>query len=174
MNLIKLFSILTLFLFINACSHRESKLQSILDRKIGKSKFIEKSRLELDSLLGKKNSKLKSSVLEFVSERVEIIYSDILIDGKKARIKVVANIPKMEEMGSLLLLAGFLPREKMLDMTIQEVLAEVSKKTRRPAGQDISSEIYEFTIDFEKGKDWVANSGQLSRAYSKRNLISKR
>lgn len=176
MNFIKLFAILNLFLFLGGCSSGESKLQSILDRQIGRSKIVERTRLELDSILGKKDSRLKASVLDFISDRVELKYSEIIIDGKKARVKVVANVPKMEEMSTLILLASFLPRDKMLDMTIQDVFVEVAKNSRRPssASENITNETYEFSIDFEKRKDWIANSGQLNRAFSKRNLISKR
>lgn len=176
MNFTKLFGILFLIIFVAGCSSRESKLQAILDRQIGRSKFVERTRLELDSILGKKESKLKTSVLNFVADRVELKYTDIIIDGKRARVKVLANVPKMEEMSTMILMASFLPRETMLNMTIQDVFVEVAKKSRRPssAGENITNETYEFSIDFEKRKDWVANSEQLNRAYSKRNLITKR
>lgn len=176
MNFLKLFAIFNLFLFLAGCSSGESKLQSILDRQIGRSKFVERTRLELDSILGKKDSKLKSSVLSFVADRVELKYTEIIIDGKRARVRVIAHIPKMEEMSTLILMASFLPREKMLDMTIDDVFVEVAKNSRRPssARNQITNETYEFSIDFEKRKDWIANSEQLIRAFSKRNLISKR
>ncbi len=176
MNFVKLFAILNIFLFVAGCTSGESKLQAILDRQIGRSKFVERTRLELDSILGKKESKLKTSVLNFVADRVELKYTEIIIDGKRARVKVVANVPKMEEMSTLILLASFLPRATMLNMTIQDVFVEVAKTSRRPstANENITNEIYEFSIDFEKRKDWVANSAQINRAYSKRNLISKR
>lgn len=177
MNFTKLFAFLNIFLVITACSS-EYKLQSILDNQIGKSKFVERTRLELDGILGKKDSKLKASILDLVEDKVKIEYSDILIDGKKARVKVVAVIPKMDEINSLIVLASFLPREKMLEMSIQEIVSEVGKNSRRPASaagyEGIASESYEFAVDFEKYKEWTANSEQLSRAFSKRNQISKR
>ena len=174
MNIAKFFGILFLLFFVAGCSSGESKLQAILDRQIGRSKFVERTRLELDSILGKKDSKLKTSVLNFVSDRVELKYTQIIIDGKRARVKVVANVPKMEEMSTLILMASFLPRETMLNMTIQDVFVEVAKNSRRPSSENITNETYEFSIDFEKRKDWVANSEQLNRAFSKRNLITKR
>lgn len=176
MNFVKLFGILFLVLFVTGCSSGESKLQAILDRQIGRSKFVERTRLELDSILGKKESKLKTSVLNFVADRVELNYTEIIIDGKRARVRVVANVPKMEEMSTLILMASFLPRETMLNMTIQDLFVEVAKNSRRPstASENITNETYEFSIDFEKRKDWVANSEQLSRAFSKRNLMTKR
>lgn len=174
MNFVKLFAILNVFLFVAGCTSGESKLQAILDRQIGRSKFVERTRLELDSILGKKESKLKTSVLNFVADRVELKYTEIIIDGKRARVKVVANVPKMEEMSTLILMASFLPRETMLNMTIQDVFVEVAKNSRRPSSENITNETYEFSIDFEKRKDWVANSEQLNRAFSKRNLITKR
>ena len=176
MNVAKLCGILFLIFFVAGCSSGESKLQAILDRQIGRSKFVERTRLELDSILGKRDSKLKTSVLNFVADRVELNYTEIIIDGKRARVRVVASVPKMEEMSTLILLASFLPRETMLNMTIQDVFVEVAKKSRRPssANENITNETYEFSIDFEKRKDWVANSGQLNRAFSKRNLITKR
>ena len=177
MNFIKLFAFLNIFLVIAACSP-QYKLQSILDRQIGKSKFLERTRLELDGILGKKDSKLKASILDLVEDQVKIEYLDTLIDGKKARIKVVAVVPKMDEINSLIMLASFLPREKMLEMTIQDIIIEVNKSSRKPASssgyEGGACETYEFTVDFEKHKDWVLNSEQLSRAFSKRNLISKR
>lgn len=176
MNCLKLVTFLNLFLFITACSSGESKLLLILDKQIGKSKFVEKTRLELDSILGKKESKLKTSILNFVADRVELKYTEIVIDGKRARVRVVANVPKMEEMGSLILIVSYLPRQKMLDMTIQDIFIEAAKNSRRPASrhEDITNETYEFSVDFEKQKDWMANSAQLGHAYSKRNLISKK
>lgn len=175
MNFAKLFGIIFLVYFVAGCSSGESKLQAILDRQIGRSKFVERTRLELDSILGKKDSKLKASVLDFVSDRVELKYTEIIIDGKRARVKVVADVPKTEEMSTLILMASFLPRETMLNMSIQDVFVEVAKNSRRPSGasENITNETYEFSIDFEKRKDWVANSEQLSRAFSKRNLITK-
>lgn len=175
MTFYKLLSILSLFFVLGACTSGESKLQSILDRQIGRSKLIEKTRIELDSILGKKDSKLKTSILNFVADRVELNYSDIVIDGKKARVKVVARIPKTEEMGTLILMASFLPREKMLEMTVDDVFVEVARRSRRPASrEEVTTEVYEFSVNFEKHKDWVANAWQLSHAFSKRNLISKR
>lgn len=178
MNFTKLFAFLNIFLVIAACSSGESKLQSILDRQIGKSKFLERTRLELDGILGKKDSNLKASILDLVEDQVKIEYLDTLIDGKKARVKVVAVVPKMDEINSLIMLASFLPREKMLEMTIQDIITEVNKSSRKPASSSdyggFACETYEFTVDFEKHKDWVLNAEQLNRAFSKRNLISKR
>lgn len=175
MNVKKIFASLMLVIFVSACSSNQSKLETILDRNIGKAKLIAQTRLELDSTLGRRDSKLKSSVLEFLSDRVEIKYTDVLVQGRRARVKVVATVPKMDEVSAILLLAHFLPREKMLEMSIQDVLAEVSKNSRRPASEDdIKNETYEFSVDFEKNKDWVADSEQLKKAYTKRNLISKR
>ena len=169
-------SILNLFFFLAGCSSGESKLQSILDHQIGRPKFVERTRLELDSILGKKESKLKTSVLNFVADRVELKFTETIIDGKRGRVRVIANVPKMEEMSTLILMASFLPRDKMLDMTIQDLFIEVAKNSRRPSssGDNITNETYEFSIDFEKRKEWVANSEQLNRAFSKRNLITKR
>ncbi len=168
--------VLTLILFFSfvACSSHESKLESILDWQIGKTRIIEKTRLELDSMLGEDDSKLKDSILDYVSDHVDVRYSDMLIEGKKARVKVIAVVPKMYELNTLLLLAGFLPRETMLQMTIGDVLLELSKKTRRPASEFIKNETYEFIVNFEKNKNWSANPDQLSNAFGKRNLISKR
>ena len=133
MNIAKFFGILFLLFFVAGCSSGESKLQSILDRQIGRSKFVERTRLELDSILGKKDSKLKTSVLNFVADRVELKYTEIIIDGKRARVRVVANVPKMEEMSTFILLASFLPRETMLNMTIQDVLLRSRKIHAGPA-----------------------------------------
>lgn len=175
MDLQKIFASLMLVVFVTACSSNQSKLESILDRNIGKAKLLAQTRLELDSTLGKQDSKLKNSVIDFLSDRVEIKYKDVLVEGRRARVTVVATVPKMDEVAAILMLASFLPREKMLSMSIQDVLAEVSKSSRRPASDDdIKNETYEFSVDFEKGKDWVANSEQLKKAYTKRNLISKR
>ncbi|MEQ1721845.1 MAG: hypothetical protein ABL930_01625 [Pseudobdellovibrio sp.] len=175
MNVQKIFVSLIITIFASSCSFSESKLESILDKQIGKAQLIEKTRLELDAMLGKQDSKLKSSVLSFLSDRVVIKYTDIIIDGRKARVNVVAVVPKMDEVGTILLLASFLPREKMLKMSIQDVLAEISKNSRRPASEDdIKNETYEFSVDFEKDKDWFADSEQLKKAYTKKNLISKR
>lgn len=169
------FSIAICFLFLSSCSiMQESKLQSILDKQIGKARIIEKNRLELDNLLGKNNSKLKDSLMNYISDRTVVQYTEIIIDGKKARVRVLAEIPKMEELSAFMLMAGFLPREQMMSMTVDEVLAAVSKKTRRPAGEVVRCEVYEFTVDFEKNKNWIANPDQLSNAFGKKNQISKR
>jgi hypothetical protein len=175
MSVQKIFVSLIIALFASSCSFNESKLESILDKQIGKAQLIEKTRLELDAILGKQDSELKRSLLSFLSDRVDVQYSDILIDGRKARVNVVAVVPKIDEVGGILILASFLNREKMLKMSILEVLAEVSKKSRRPASVEaIRNEIYEFSVDFKKDKEWIADSEQLKKAYTKRNLISKR
>ncbi len=175
MNFQKILVSFVITIFLSSCSFSEYKLESILDKQIGKSQLIAKTRLELDFMLGKQDSKLKSSVLIFLSERVDIKYSDIVIDGRKARVNVVAVVPKIDEVGTILLLANFLPREQLLRMSIQDVLSEVSKNLRRPASEDdIKNEIYEFSVDFKKDKDWIVNSEQLKKAFSKKNLISKR
>jgi|GEM_PF-5234744 len=157
-----------------AYSTQESKIESILDGRIGEARIIEKTRLELDSILGKDNSKLKDSVLQFVSNRIEVKYSDIVVDGKKARVRVVAIVPKVDELNTLILLAGFLPRTDMLNMSLEDLINEIAKKSRSPASESIRDETYEFSIDFKKNKQWVPNSDQLNSAFAKRNLISKR
>lgn len=174
MKLFKFLAPIGIIISLIACSSQESKIESILDRQIGTERVIEKARLELDSMLGKNDSKLKDSILAFISDGIEVRYTNILIDGKKARVKVVAVVPKMDEVNTLILHAGFLPRETMLNMTFEDVLAEVSKKSRRPASQSFISETYEFSVDFDKNKYWIPNYDQLKNAYAKRNIISKR
>lgn len=174
MNLLKFLIPVGLIFGLIACSTQESKLESILDKRIGRARIIERTRLELDSMLGKANSKLKDSVLDFISARANVKYTDILVDGKKARVKVVAVIPKIDELNTLILMAGFMPRENMLSLTLEELMLEVSKKSRRPSNENIRYETYEFSVDFEKNKYWEPNGDQLSGAYAKRNLITKR
>jgi hypothetical protein len=175
MSVQKIFVSLIIALFASSCSFNESKLESILDNQIGKAQLVEKNRLELDAILGKQDSQLKRSLLSFLSDQVDVQYSNIIIDGRKARVNVVAVVPKIDEVGSVLILASFLPREKMLKMSIQEILVEISKNSRRPASiEGINNETYEFSVDFKKEKDWIADSEQLKKAYTKRNLISKR
>lgn len=149
------------------------RLESIVDRQVGKDQMVERTRLELDKLLGQKDSVLKRSVLELVSSRVKINY-DTIIDGKRARVNVRATVPKMDEMNTLLLLASFMPKDEMLNMTVQDLLVEISKNSRRPASlEDIRTEVYVFSVDFHKNKEWVVNTDHLQRAYSKKNLISR-
>ncbi len=172
MVLVKIGTVLFLLMAFNSCSLNKLKLESILDKQIGKEQLVERTRLALDSVLGRRDSILKRSTLNLINDRLEIKYMDVVIEGRNARVKVLATVPKMDEIESLLLLASYLPREKMLGMTIQDVLAEVSKSSRRPAAQeDINSETYLFSVDFIKGKEWAPNSEQLKKAYSRKNLI---
>lgn len=158
--------------FINACSMSESKIKSIVDREIGPDLIVEKARLELDKQLGKKHSKLKSSLLDLVSDKIEIEYVEVIVEGRRARVKVRARVPKLEDIGALFSEARNLPREKILDMSALELMKEINRNSRRPASEnDLRIEHYEFYIDFEKNKEWIANNEQLKRAYSKKNLI---
>lgn len=157
---------------INACSMSESKIKSIVDREIGPDLIVEKARLELDKQLGKKHSKLKSSLLDLVSDKIEIEYAEVIVEGRRARVKVRARVPKLEDIGALFSEARNLPREKILEMSALELIKEINRNSRRPASEnDLRVEHYEFYIDFEKNKEWIANNEQLKRAYSKKNLI---
>jgi hypothetical protein len=174
MKWLKLISISIMLLAFSSCFSSASKMQSIVDKEVGKAQLLEKTRLELDKYLGKKDSKFKSSVMDYVSDHIKIDYNTI-VDGRMARVDVVAVMPKMDEIGTLLLLASFLPKEKVLNMTMADVMAEVSKSTRKPASvDDIKTETYEFSVNFEKEKDWQVNTEQLKKAYTKKNLITKR
>jgi len=159
------------FIFCGCTS--KFRLESMVDKEIGKSQLVAKTRLELDKMLGQEDSELKSSVLDLVSDRVKINY-DTIIDGKKARVHVRAVIPKMDELNTLLILASFMPKDKMLKMSVEDLLTEVSKSSRRPASlEDIRSEIYEFSVDFEKNRyQWAINNEHLKKAYNKKNLVS--
>ena len=107
-----------------------------------------------------------------VSNKIKIEYTDIIIEGRRARVHVRAEIPRLEDIGALFSEARALPKEKITDMTADELVREVSKGSRRLASEnDLKIEMYEFYVDFEKTKDWVANSEQLKKAYSKKNLI---
>ena len=170
--IIRIFGVGLLVLMFNACSMNESKIKSIVDREIGAELVVERARLELDKQLGKKDSKLKSSMLEMVESKIDIEYTEVIVEGRRARVKVSAKIPKMEDIGALFSEARHLPREKIIDMSVQELIKEINKTSRRPASSnDLSVEHYEFFVDFEKNKDWIANSDQLKRAYSKKNLV---
>lgn len=174
MSLFKLSTVVVLFFALSACTSNSSKLEGVVDKEVGKAQLIEKTRLELDKYLGKKDSKFKTSVLEYVSDRVKIRYNTI-VDGRKARVDVVAEMPKMDEIGTLLLMASFMPKEKVLNMSMEEVVTEISRNSRKPASvEDFRTETYEFSVNFEKNKSWEVNSDQLKKAYSKKNLISKR
>lgn len=157
---------------INACSMNESKIKSIVDREIGADLIVEKARLELDKQLGKQHSKLKSSLLDMVSDKIDIEYTEVIVEGRRARVRIHAKVPKLEDIGALFSEARNMPREKILDMSAQELVREINRSSRRPASQnDLRVEHYEFYIDFEKNKEWVANTDQLKRAYSKKNLV---
>lgn len=170
------FFIFSLFstIFLCGCLTQESRLESMLDRQIGRSRIMEKTRLELDSMLGKNDSKLKDSLYDFIQDRTRVQYKEVVVDGKKARVRVLATVPKLDELNTLILLSGFIPREKLLKMSVTELMAEISKRTRKPASEAVRSETYEFFVDFEKQKNWMANPDQISNAFARRNLISQR
>lgn len=173
MRFLKFYILFFALLVAAGCTSRY-RLESAVDKEIGKAQLVEKTRLELDKLLGKEDSVLKESVLNLVSDRVKIEY-DTIIDGKRARVNVRAEIPKMSELNTVLLLASFLPRDRMLKMTVDDLLAEISRSSRRPASlEDIRTEVYEFKVDFEKNKSWIVNAEQLKKAYSRKNLISRK
>lgn len=166
-------SLLSTVLFCG-CLTQESRLESMLDRQIGKSRIMEKTRLELDSMLGKNDSRLKDSLFDFIQDRTRVEYTEVVVDGKRARVKVLATVPKLDELNTLILLSGFIPREKLLRMSVDELVLEISKRTRKPASEAVRSETYEFFVDFEKQKNWMANPDQISNAFARRNLISQR
>ena len=171
-NIYKILMAVAVIGFINACSMSESKIKSIVDREIGPDLIVEKARLELDKQLGKQHSKLKSSLLDLVADRIEIEYTEVIVEGRRARVKVHAKVPKLEDIGALFSEARNLPREKILQMSALELMKEVNRNSRRPASEnDLRVEHYEFYIDFEKNKEWIANNEQLKRAYSKKNLL---
>lgn len=161
-----------LLIFFNACSLSESKIKGIVDREIGAGLIVEKARLELEKQLGRGDSKLKSSMLELVSSKIKIEYTEVIIEGRRARVHVRAEIPKLEDIGALFSEARMLPKEKIAEMSADELMKEIMKNSRRPASEnDLKTEVYEFNVDFEKNKEWVANSEQLKKAYSKKNLV---
>lgn len=169
---IKPLGFIILFLFLSGCSLNESKLTSLVDREVGRSLIIEKARLELDKQLGRNDSKLKASLLAMVADKIHIQYNDFIIEGRRARVRVNAEIPKLQGLGALFAQARNIPKERLLEMTAEELLKELGRQSRGPASDvDLKTEVYEFTIDFEKEKQWVANSEQLKKAYSKKNLL---
>jgi hypothetical protein len=166
--------ILSFSFMLSACFSPESKLEAVVEKEIGKAQLLHKARLELDKVLGKKDSKLKSSLLKLVDERTKIEFVETVIDGKRARVHVRAVVPRFDELGALILLGSFVPREQLLNMSADEFLQTLSRNSRQPASaSDLRSEIYSFSVDFSKEKTWKVNEDQLSRAYSRRNLISK-
>lgn len=171
-NMGKLFSAFLLVVLFNACSLNESKIKSIVDREIGSGLIVERARLELEKQLGRGHSKLKSSLLEAVSGKIKIEYTEVIVQGRRARVHVRAEIPRLEDIGALFSEARHFERSKIVDMSAEELMKEINKSSRRPASQnDLQTELYEFYVDFEKGKEWVANSEQLKKAYSKKNLV---
>ena len=171
-NVGKLISAMLILVLVNACSFNESKIKSIVDREIGSGLIVERARLELDKQLGRGDSKLKSSLLEMVSSKIKIEYTEILVQGRRARVHVRAEIPRLEDIGALFSEARNLPKEKIAEMTADDLLREINRSSRRPASQnDLQTELYEFNVDFEKNKEWQANTDQLKKAYSKKNLV---
>jgi hypothetical protein len=159
---------------VNACSLNESKIKNIVDREIGSGLVVERARLELEKQLGRGDSKLKSSFLEMVSEKIKIEYIEVIVQGRRARVLVRAEIPRLKDIGALFSEARHLPKDKIVDMSAEELMKEINNNSRRPASQnDLETEHYEFYVDFEKGKEWVANTEQLKKAYSKKNLVFK-
>ena len=170
--LFKPLSLILFLIFLTGCSLNESKLTSLVDREVGRNLIVEKARLELDKQLGRSDSKLKSSLLAMVSDKIHIQYNDFVIEGRRARVRVNAEIPRLQGLGAIFAQARNIPKERLLEMTADELLKELGKQSRGPASEvDFKTEVYEFTIDFEKDKQWVANPEQLKKAYSKKNLL---
>ena len=177
MNVLKFCLALIILVAINACSTNESKIKAIVNREVGESQLVERSRLELENILGVEDSKLKNSLLDFINDNTEVVFHEVIVDGKRARVVIRATIPRVEEVSSLMLMSSSLPKEKVMNMELEQVFEEISKNSRQPASQmQISTEVYEFTVDFYKDKDkaWMPNSEQLKKAFNKRNLISKK
>jgi hypothetical protein len=157
----------------SACSMNESKIKSLVERELGSDLIVEKARLELDKHLGRRDSKLKSNLLDAVSKKINIEFTDILVEGRRARVKVRAQIPKLEDIGALFSEGRNIPKERILEMSLDEFIHEINKQTRRPASDiDLKVEYYEFYIDLEKNKEWVTNSDQIKKAYSRRNIVN--
>lgn len=170
--LFKALGLILFFIVWTGCSLNESKLTSLVDREVGRDLIVEKARLELDKQLGRNDSKLKSSLLAMVSDKIHIQYNDFVIEGRRARVRVNAEIPRLQALGAIFAQARNIPKERLLEMTADELLKELGKQSRGPASEvDFKTEVYEFIVDFEKEKQWVANPDQLKKAYSKKNLL---
>lgn len=169
------FAVLSFLFLVSACSSPEAKLEAIVEKEIGEAQWLAKARIELDKVLGKQDSKLKSSFIKFIADRTQIEFTETIIDGRRARVHVRAVVPRMDELGTLILLGSFIPKEKLLNMTAEELLGALSKNSRQPASlSDLRNETYVFAVDFSRDKTWQVNEGQLSKAYSRRNLVTKR
>lgn len=173
-NLGKIILAFLFLLTINACSYNESKIKGIVDREIGSGLIVERARLELEKQLGRNHSKLKSSLLETVSKKIKIDYEQIIIEGRRARVHVKAEIPRLEDIGALFSEARNIPRDKLIEFNTEELVKEINKTSRRPASRnELQTELYEFYIDFEKTKEWIPNRDQLGKAYSRKNLVAR-
>lgn len=171
-NMGKIMGAFILVVLFNACSFNESKIKSIVDREIGSGLIVERARLELEKQLGRSHSRLKSSLMDSVSSKINIEYTEVIVEGRRARVYVRAEVPRLEDIGALFSEARHFDRAKIVDMSVEELKKEINKSSRRPASlNDLHTDVYEFYVDFEKQKEWVANSEHLKKAYSKKNLV---
>lgn len=164
---------LALTLLASCTGGPEGQIKAALDKEMGPAKIEAKAKTDIDKLFGPKDSKFKSSVYEYVTSKTIVSYSDIKVTENKATVKVLVSKPKDDDVGGLILLAGFVDQKKLADMTMNDLMVEATKGSRKTASiDDIRQEKYEFTLDLEKKEDWVlADPKQLKQAFNKKNLI---
>lgn len=170
---LNVFAVAVATLMITACtSSPEGKITQVMEIKIGKKAIMEKTSKELDTLLGKDSSKLKSSVIDFMDEKTKVSFSDIQVNGPQATVKVNIDMPKADEIGGLLFLAAFIPKETAMKMSINELLKEVSKGQRQVASiNDLKMESYSAIVDLEFKDQWLIKNSDLSKIVTKKNKV---
>ena len=164
---------LTLTLFASCTNNPEGKIKATLDKEIGKDKIAAETKINVDKLMGKKDSKFKESLFEYFNTNTTVTYSNIKVNENKASVKLTIAKPNDEDMGGLILFAAMVDQKKLLNMTMNDLLVELSKNGRKTASiDDIRKDKYELTVELENKGEWViANTKQLKQALSKKNKV---
>lgn len=173
-SVLKTMVLSTTLVLLASCSGPESKVKAALEKKMGREAIQVELKAGVDKLLGPKESKFKSSLYDFVNSKTSITFSDIKVQDKTATAKVAVTRPNEEDLGGLILLAAFVDQKKLLDMSMNEFMTELTKGSRKTASiNDIRSDKYEFLVTLENNGDWSVDEKQLKNVFNKKNKVKQ-
>lgn len=169
------YKLLLCFVFMASCTSNkpEDKVAQALEKALGKEEIKIQLDKNLEKLLGKKETKFKSSVSDFFMKAIKISHSDIKVEEKKATAVVTISRPSDDEFAGLFLVASFVDRKKLDQMTIDQFLTELSKNQRKAASvKDLTIDTFQGTVELHNdGESWKVNEASVKNFFSKQNKL---
>lgn len=169
------YKLLLCFVFITSCTSNkpEDRVAQALDKAFGKEEMKIQLEQGLEKLLGNKETKFKTSVLDFFLKSIKISHSDIKVQDKKATAVITVERPSDDEFAGLFLIASFVDRKKLDEMTIHEFLGELSKNQRKTASvKDLKIETFKGPVELTSdGENWKVDEASVKNFFSKKNKV---